>query len=40
MSANWFKDMQEMHAKYGVDKWMKTEKNPIGQGLINLCNLD
>ena len=26
MSTNWFKDMQEMHAKYGVDKWMKTEK--------------
>ena len=26
MSTNWFKDMQEMHAKYGVDKWMDKEK--------------
>jgi len=27
MSTNWFKDMQEMHKKYGVDKWMDAEKN-------------
>ena len=26
MSTNWFKDMQDMHKKYGVDKWMKNEK--------------
>ena len=26
MSTNWFKDMQDMHKKYGVDKWMDTEK--------------
>jgi len=26
MSTNWFKDMQDMHKKYGVDKWMATEK--------------
>ena len=26
MSTNWFKDMQDMHAKYGVDKWMDDEK--------------
>ena len=26
MSTNWFKDMQEMHKKYGVDKWMNEEK--------------
>ena len=26
MSTNWFKDMQDMHKKYGVDKWMHTEK--------------
>ena len=26
MSTNWFKDMQEMHIKYGVDKWMDEEK--------------
>jgi len=22
MSSNWFKDMQEMHEKYGVPEWM------------------
>jgi len=27
MSTNWFKDMQDMHKKYGVDKWMAAEKN-------------
>ena len=27
MSTNWFKDMQAMHKKYGVDEWMKQEKN-------------
>jgi len=27
MSTNWFKDMQDMHKKYGVDKWMDNEKN-------------
>lgn len=27
MSTNWFKDMQAMHKKYGVDEWMKKEKN-------------
>lgn len=27
MSDNWFKDMQDMHKKYGVDKWMNDEKN-------------
>jgi predicted HAD superfamily Cof-like phosphohydrolase len=27
MSTNWFKDMQDMHKKYGVDKWMNDEKN-------------
>ena len=27
MSTNWFKDMQDMHKKYGVDKWMDAEKN-------------
>ena len=26
MSTNWFKDMQDMHKKYGVDEWMKNEK--------------
>ena len=26
MSTNWFKDMQNMHTKYGVDKWMNEEK--------------
>ena len=26
MSTNWFKDMQDMHKKYGVDKWMDDEK--------------
>ena len=26
MSTNWFKDMQDMHQKYGVDKWMKEER--------------
>ena len=26
MSNNWFKDMQDMHKKYGVDKWMNDEK--------------
>ena len=26
MSTNWFKDMQAMHKKYGVDEWMKKEK--------------
>ena len=27
MSTNWFKDMQDMHKKYGVDEWMNKEKN-------------
>ena len=27
MRTNWFKDMQDMHKKYGVDKWMDAEKN-------------
>jgi|TARA_B110000444_G_scaffold122038_1_gene114872 hypothetical protein len=27
MSTNWFKDMQAMHKKYGVDEWMNKEKN-------------
>ena len=26
MSTNWFKDMQEMHKKYGVNKWMQAEQ--------------
>ena len=26
MSTNWFKDMQEMHKKYGGNKWMQAEK--------------
>ena len=26
MSTNWFKDMQDMHRKYGVDKWMQAEQ--------------
>ena len=26
MSTNSFKDMQEMHKKYGVNKWMQAEK--------------
>ena len=26
MSTNWVKDMQAMHQKYGVDKWMKEER--------------
>ena len=25
MSNNWFKDMQDMHKKYGVNKWMQAE---------------
>ena len=25
MSDNWFKDMQAMHKKYGVNKWMQAE---------------
>ena len=25
MSDNWFKDMQDMHKKYGVNKWMQAE---------------
>ena len=25
MSINWFKDMQDMHKKYGVNKWMQAE---------------
>ena len=25
MSTNWFKDMQDMHKKYGVNKWMQAE---------------
>ena len=25
MSTNWFKDMQNMHKKYGVNKWMQAE---------------
>ena len=30
MSTNWFKDMQDMHKKYGVDKWMDDEKTYDG----------
>ena len=30
MSTNWFKDMQDMHKKYGVDKWMNDEKTYDG----------
>ena len=26
MSTNWFKDMQDMHKKYGVNKWVQAEK--------------
>ena len=26
MSTNWFKDMQDMHKKYGVNKWMQAER--------------
>ena len=26
MSTNWFKDMQDMHIKYGVNKWVQAEK--------------
>ena len=26
MSDNWFKDMQAMHKKYGVNKWMQAER--------------
>ena len=26
MSTNWFKDMQGMHKKYGVNKWMQAEQ--------------
>jgi len=26
MSNNWFKDMQDMHKKYGVNKWMQAEQ--------------
>lgn len=26
MSTNWFKDMQDMHKKYGVKKWMQAEQ--------------
>jgi len=25
MSKNWFHDMQDMHKKYGVNKWMQAE---------------
>ena len=25
MSTNWFKDIQDMHKKYGVNKWMQAE---------------
>ena len=25
MSTNWFKNMQDMHKKYGVNKWMQAE---------------
>ena len=25
MSTNWFKDMQEMHQKFGVNKWFQAE---------------
>ena len=25
MSDNWFKDMQDIHKKYGVNKWMQAE---------------
>ena len=26
MSTNWFKDMQDMHKKYGVNKWYQAEQ--------------
>ena len=26
MSTNWFKDMQDMNKKYGVNKWMQAEQ--------------
>ena len=40
MSTNWFKDMQAMHKKYGVDEWMKKEKYLIGLDLISLWILE
>ena len=30
MSTNWFKDMQDMHKKYGVNKWMQAELQSDG----------
>jgi NTP pyrophosphatase (non-canonical NTP hydrolase) len=26
MSTNWFKDMQDMHTKYGVGEWFESNK--------------
>jgi hypothetical protein len=36
MSTNWFKDMQDMHKKYGVNKWMQAEQQsdvPVKHGM-------
>jgi phosphoribosyl-ATP pyrophosphohydrolase len=38
MSTNWFKDMQAMHKKYGVDEWMKKEKNSDWSRLNKFMN--
>ncbi len=38
MSTNWFKDMQVMHKKYGVDEWMKKEKNSDWSRLNKFMN--
>jgi phosphoribosyl-ATP pyrophosphohydrolase len=38
MSTNWFKDMQDMHKKYGVDEWMKKEKNSDWSRLNKFMN--
>ena len=35
MSTNWFKDMQDMHKKYGVEKWMKEEAKKGDWSKIN-----
>ena len=35
MSTNWFKDMQDMHKKYGVEKWMKEEAEKGDWSKIN-----
>ena len=38
MSTNWFKDMQVMHKKYGVDEWVKKEKNSDWSRLNKFMN--